>query len=282
MALIFDRRGRFSWLRTATLALLLAPAASLVVRTLTDALGADPPQELINRTGTWGIRVLVLALAVSPLRRLYDWPALTDLRRMIGVAAFAYIATHFSFYVWSQAFDVPKVASEIVLRLYLTIGFVTLLCLSTLAATSTDAMVRRLGSKNWRRLQSIVYALAILGLVHYWLQVRLQDYQDPLIVNGVLLFLFALRWAVPKRGPLGRWRPLALAIGCVLLTGLGEALFLNAWIGAPMAPVLEAQFGTASGIRPAWIVAAFIVPPALVAVPVQWRKADSPQRHERA
>ena len=280
MALIFDRRGRFSWLRTATLLLLLAPAANLVFRTLTGDLGADPPQELINRAGTWGIRILVLALAVTPLRRLYDWPSLADLRRMIGVAAFAYLATHFGFYVWDQQFDVAKVASEIVQRLYLVIGFTTLLGLSALAATSTDAMVKRLGGKNWRRLHMIVYALALLGLTHYWLQVRLQDYQDPLIVSGVLLFLFALRWAVPRRGPVSPWRALELALGCVLLTALGEVLFLGLWFGAPMEKVLMAQWSLSAGLRPAWIVAAIVVPVALAAFVVRWvRKDNSPQRH---
>jgi sulfoxide reductase heme-binding subunit YedZ len=280
MALIFDRRGRFSWLRTGALLLLLAPAANLVFRTLTGDLGADPPQELINRTGTWGIRILVLALAVTPLRRLYDWAALADLRRMVGVTAFAYLATHFGLYVWEQQFDVSKVASEILLRLYLTIGFVTLLGLSTLAATSTDGMVKFLGGKNWRRLHTLVYPLALLGLTHYWLQVRLQDYQDPLIVSGVLLFLFALRWAVPKRGAITPWRALMLAIGCVLLTGIGEVLFLGFWFGAPMDRVLEAQWNLSAGLRPAWIVAAILVPVALgVFVVRRVRGRGSPQRH---
>ena len=277
MALIFDRRGRFSWLRTATLLLLLAPAANLVFRTLTGDLGADPPQELINRAGTWGIRILVLALAVTPLRRLYDWPALADLRRMIGVAAFAYLATHFGFYVWDQQFDAAKVASEIVSRLYLAIGFATLLGLSALAATSTDAMVKRLGGKSWRRLHYLVYPLALLGLTHYWLQVRLADYQDPLIVSGVLLFLFALRWAVPRRGPVSPWRALELAIGCVLLTGLGEILFLGFWFGAPMEKVLMAQWSLSAGVRPAWVVAAIVVPVALAAFAVRWVRARRAQ-----
>lgn len=280
MALIFDRRGRFSWLRTVTLGLLLLPAANLVFRTLTDDLGADPPQELINQAGTWGIRILVLALAVTPLRRLYDWPALADLRRMIGVTAFAYIATHFGFYVWDQQFDVAKVASEVVQRLYLAIGFTTLLGLSALAATSTDGMVKRLGGRNWRWLHRLVYPLTILGLTHYWLQVRLQDYQDPLIVSGVLLFLFALRWAVPRRGPVSPWRALELALGCVVLTGLGEILFLGFWFGAPMEKVLAAQFSLSAGLRPAWIVAAIVVSAALLAFVLRWvkRKSDSPQR----
>jgi len=271
MALIFDRRGRFSWLRTATLLLLLLPAANLVFRTLTGDLGADPPQELINRAGTWGIRILVLALAVTPLRRLYDWPALADLRRMIGVTAFAYLATHFGFYVWDQQFDPAKVASEIVSRLYLAIGFTTLLGLSALAATSTDAMVKRLGGKNWRRLHRLVYPLALLGLTHYWLQVRLADYQDPLIVSGVLLYLFALRWAVPKRGAVSPWQALMLAIGCVLLTGIGEVLFLGLWFGAPMDRVLDAQWNLSAGLRPAWIVAAILVPAALGVFAVRYR-----------
>ena len=106
---------------------------------------------------------------------------------------------------------------------------------------------------------------------------RLADYQDPLIVSGVLLFLFALRWAVPRRGPVSPWRALELAIGCVLLTGLGEILFLGFWFGAPMEKVLMAQWSLSAGVRPAWVVAAIVVPVALAAFAVRWVRARRAQ-----
>ena len=258
-----DRRGAFSWLRAATFVLLMLPAAQLAARAALGTLGAEPIQAIINGTGTWGIRILVLALAVTPLARLWRRPRLVIVRRMIGVVAFAYLATHFVFFWWSHAFDAAKVASEIALRFYLTVGFVTLLGLAALAATSTDAMTKRLGGRAWRRLHRTVYGLALGGLLHYFLQARLQDYIDPVIVAGMLIFLFALRWLVPKRGAIGAGRAIALAIFSVVATGLGEALFLNLWIGADMLRVLEAQIDTGAGTRPAWIVAAFVLPVAL-------------------
>src|SRR6185295_6134271 len=102
----------------------------------------------------------MISLAVTPLRRVARFNHLVDVRRMIGVGAFVYAAAHISLYVADQMFDLWKVASEIVLRLYLTIGFIALLGLMALAATSTDAMVRRLGAKRWQRLHQAIYVIA--------------------------------------------------------------------------------------------------------------------------
>jgi sulfoxide reductase heme-binding subunit YedZ len=238
----------------------MLPAAWLVGRAAFDALGAEPVEELINRTGTWGIRIFVTALAVSPLRRLYNWPALMTVRRMVGLVAFFYLATHFALYGWSQALDIPKIASEIVRRLYLTIGFTALLGLAALAATSTDAAIRKLGGRRWKQLHRIVYLAAILGIVHHWMQARLQDYLDPLFLSGILVWLAALRWATPRSGPIPPLRALLLAISCVVLTALGEALYLNLWVGADMLAVLVANITGAAGTRPAWIAAAVVLP----------------------
>ena len=106
---------------------------------------------------------LMISLAVTPLRRIARFNQLVDVRRMIGVGAFVYAAAHISLYVADQMFDLWKVASEIVLRLYLTIGFVALLGLAALAATSTDGMVRRLGGKRWQRLHQAIYGIGAAG-----------------------------------------------------------------------------------------------------------------------
>src|SRR5690606_18658997 len=107
-------------------------------RQLAGALGAEPLDELIHQTGLWTIRLLFLSLAVTPLRQIFRVPALAAVRRQVGVAAFAYGAVHLSLYVTDQRFDLGTVASEIVLRVYLTIGMTGLLILLALAATSTD------------------------------------------------------------------------------------------------------------------------------------------------
>src|SRR5712691_6057928 len=123
-----DRRGRLSALRIATLALLLFPFGLAVATAFTeDGFGARPINDLIHRAGYWTLVFLLLALAVTPLRRIARFGGLVDVRRMIGVGAFCYAATHIALFVTDQMFDLLKVASEIALRLYLTIGFLALM-----------------------------------------------------------------------------------------------------------------------------------------------------------
>ncbi len=159
-----DRRGRLSPLRLGALALLLLPLAIAAHAYATAGFGARPLNDLIHRTGYWALIFLGLSLAVTPLRRVARFGNLIDIRRMIGVGAFVYIATHLLLYVADQSYDLVKVASEIVKRLYLTIGFIAWLGLAVLAATSTDAIVRRLGGMNWRRLHQAIYVIGLLAL----------------------------------------------------------------------------------------------------------------------
>ena len=140
--------GRFSALKLAVFLALLALAALLAVDALTGGLGARPWDAAIHRVGWWTVVFLLASLAVTPLRRSLRWNALISVRRMIGVTVFAAAVLHLVLYAGQEAWDLWKVGSEIVLRIYLTIGFVALLGLAALAATSTDAMVRRLGGKR--------------------------------------------------------------------------------------------------------------------------------------
>src|SRR5262245_14459025 len=130
--------------------LIAVPAALTAYDFAMGNLGARPVTEAIHQIGLWGIRFLFLALAITPLRQLWRWNRLAVWRLNIGVASFFYLVVHFLLYVFDQKFDLAKVASEIVLRYYLTIGFIALLGLAALAVTSTDAMTRRLGGKRWR------------------------------------------------------------------------------------------------------------------------------------
>src|SRR6266853_5510379 len=137
-----DNRGRLSALRIATLAFLLWPIALAIVAWQTEIrFEARPLNDLIHRAGFWMLMFLLLALAVTPLRRIARFGQLVDVRRMIGVGAFCYGAAHVTLYIVDQMFDLANVASEIVLRVYLTIGFTALLGLGALAAASNDAMV---------------------------------------------------------------------------------------------------------------------------------------------
>src|SRR5437588_5800354 len=146
-----DRRGRLSALRMATLCLLALPILLAVVAAFSEeGFGARPLNDLIHRAGYWALVFLLLALAVTPLTRIARFGKLMDVRRMIGVGAFCYALTHILLYVADQMLDLAKVGSEIVLRLYLTIGFTALTGLAVLAMTSTDGWVRRLGPQRWQ------------------------------------------------------------------------------------------------------------------------------------
>src|SRR5262245_4408562 len=141
-----DRRGRISALRIATLAYLLLPIALVVAAAFTEErFGPRPINDLIHRAGFWMLMFLLTTLAVTPLARIARFGQLVDVRRMIGVGAFCYGVVHILLYVVDQMYDLFKVSSEIVLRLYLTIGFSALIGLAVLALTSTDGMVRNLG-----------------------------------------------------------------------------------------------------------------------------------------
>src|SRR6202142_4566221 len=151
-----DRRGRLSPLRIGTLTLLLFPLAKALVDAQSIVHGARPINDMIHRAGFWGLVFLGVTLAVTPLRRIARYGNLIDVRRMLGVGAFCYIATHLTLFTASQMFDLGKVAHEISHRWYLIVGGTAWLGLATLAATSTDGMVRRLGALRWRRLHQAV------------------------------------------------------------------------------------------------------------------------------
>jgi sulfoxide reductase heme-binding subunit YedZ len=274
-----DRRGAFSALRAAAFAAVLAPAAALVARAAAGGLGADPVEAAMNDAGTWALRLLLASLAISPLRRIGPWPGLIGVRRMIGLAAFGYAAGHLALFVADQGFDLGRAAAEIAMRPYLAVGFATVAGLSALAATSFDAAIRALGAERWRRLHAIAAGLAAAGLAHAWLQVRLQDYAEPLALSGALAFLLLARVA---GGDMTPGRALALAVAAAGLTALGEAAFLGAWVGAPAAPVLAANLSLDLGLRPAGWTLLLTAAPALAALALRAGSAAFPRRGSRA
>jgi sulfoxide reductase heme-binding subunit YedZ len=191
-----DRAGRFSWLKALVLLECCWPGLWLAFGLAHHELGPRPLNEAIREAGDFAVRVLVTSLAVAPARVIFDWPRVMLVRRMLGVTAAAYVLGHFSLYVADQQFVLPHVASEIVHRFYLTIGFCALLGLSALLATSTDAMMRRLG-RSWRRLHRLVYGLSFLALVHYFLQAK-ADVTDAVLLAGLYAWLMMWR-ALPRR-----------------------------------------------------------------------------------
>lgn len=187
-----DRRGRLSRLRVAALAFLLTPVAIAAWDADTIWHGARPLNDVIHRAGFWTLVFLMASLAIAPLRRITRWGQLLDVRRMIGVGAFVFGFAHLSLYAADQMYDIAKIASEIVLRIYLTVGAVALSGLAVLAATSTDAMVRRLGGLRWQRLHYAAYGIGVLALLHYFQQVK-ADVSAPTFAAGVFAWLMGYR-----------------------------------------------------------------------------------------
>ena len=250
-----DYGGRLSPLKLAVFIALFAPALWVMVAFPLGWLGARPTNEAIHQIGLWALRLIFIALAITPLRAVLQWQRLILVRRMVGVAAFSYAITHLLLYAASEAFDLVKVASEIVLRIYLTIGFAALLGLSALAATSTDGMVRRLG-RRWQMLHRLVYLIALLAVIHYWMQSKLEIW-EPTIMAGIYVWLMgyrllARRLAVRGRLPLAWIGALGLVVG--LLTAAGEALYFRLAYGADPGRVIEANWSLILGLRPAVVV----------------------------
>ena len=250
-----DRAGRLSALKLAVLLAAIGPACWIVLQGLFADLGPRPVNELIHQTGSWAVRFLVLSLAVTPLRRLANWSRLIIVRRMLGVTAMAYAVMHLTLYVGDQKFDLWKVGTEIVLRFYLTIGFVALTGLIVLGMTSTDDMIKRLGAKRWQRLHRCVYGIAGLALIHFFLQSKL-DVSEATLVTGVTVLLLGHRLML-KLG-LGK-TPLSVP-ALAVLSGAATVLIEAGWYygksGVPVGRVLAANLNLAMAVRPAWWVLA--------------------------
>ena len=268
MAPWLDKRGAFAPFKTIVFTALFVPGAWLAYEYLVRALGPRPITEIVHESGLWAIRLLFITLAVTPLRQAWRWPELIAVRRMTGLAALAYASLHLVAYTADQAFDLGKAASEIVVRTYLTIGAAALVALVPLGVTSTQGMMRRLGGKRWRRLHQASYAIALLAVVHFFWQSKL-DITEPVIMAGLYLWLMSWRlWHPPVAGrgvALATWLA-AAALVSALLTSLGEAAYYHLRVGAKLERMLDANLSLDAGIRPGWVVFAICLAAAGVAV----------------
>jgi sulfoxide reductase heme-binding subunit YedZ len=275
-----DYSGRFSALKAPVFAALFVPGMVTLYWFEADRLGARPLIEANHETGLWGIRLLALALAITPFRQIFAQPRIVLLRRMIGVAAFTYLVIHFCFYVADQKYAVGTVASEIARRFYLTIGFATLLVLLSLAVTSTDGMMRRL-RRRWQTLHRLVYLAAIVGTVHYFIQVKLNVYEPTWfagIIGWLLIYRLLAHWFGVQRTS-SIWALALLSIGVGILTALGEYGYYAIFTGVRAERVWQANFMLRAGLRPGWIVMAFGITVTILAtlwrVVEKWR-SDAP------
>ena len=173
--------------------LALLPLVRLVAGFLLNRLGANPIELITRSTGTWTLTFLLITLSVTPLRQITGWHWLLRLRRMFGLFTFFYVCLHFTTYIWlDQFFDWPEIWKDILKRRFIWIGFSAFVMLVPLAATSTNAAVRSMGSRNWQRLHRLVYVIAVCGVIHYWWLVK-KDVTQPLIYGSVLTVLLGYR-----------------------------------------------------------------------------------------
>lgn len=179
-------------LRVAIWVACLLPLARLVWLGTSDGLGANPIEFVTRSTGTWTLVILLATLCVTPLRQLTGWTELVRVRRLLGLFAFFYACVHFSIWIGvDQFFDWPAMLKDILKRPFITVGFAGLLLLVPLAVTSTDAMRRRL-KRNWARLHMLVYAVPVLGVLHYWWLVK-KGVQTPFPYTVAVVVLLVWR-----------------------------------------------------------------------------------------
>jgi sulfoxide reductase heme-binding subunit YedZ len=185
-------------LKPVAFVLCLLPAALAVWDGFTGGLGANPIEEITHRTGITTLTLLMVTLAVTPARVLLDVPALVLLRRMLGLFAFFYVASHFSIYLFDQFFSLEFILEDILERPYVTVGFTSFVLLIPLAVTSTNGWVKRLGGKRWQLLHRLVYVAAAGGVLHFLWKVKAEE-QRPVVYGLVLVGLLGFRlWTIRR------------------------------------------------------------------------------------
>ncbi|MDP6604373.1 MAG: protein-methionine-sulfoxide reductase heme-binding subunit MsrQ [Rhodospirillales bacterium] len=184
----------------------LAPLAWLVWLATTGGLGANPIEACNRFLGEWALRFLIITLAITPARIVFGAGPLIRFRRMLGLFAFAYVCLHLTSYVvLDQFFDWGEIWADIVKRNFITVGMIGFVLLVPLAATSTNAMVRRLGGRRWRNLHRLVYVTGVAGVVHFYMMVK-ADVREPLVYAAIVAVLLGFRIVYASRRRLAKGR----------------------------------------------------------------------------
>lgn len=160
-----------------------------------DNLGANPLEYITRNTGDWTLYFLCITLAITPLRKLLAWHWLIRLRRMLGLYSFFYASLHFLTFLWfDHFFDISDMWRDIVKRPFITVGSIAFVLLLPLAITSNNAMIRRLGGKQWQLLHRLIYLIAPLGVLHYfWMKAGKNLLLQPLLFAAIVSALLGLR-----------------------------------------------------------------------------------------
>ncbi|ACB96493.1 sulfite oxidase heme-binding subunit YedZ [Beijerinckia indica] len=272
-----DRRGHFAPLKALVFAGVCMPALWLLASTFNDHLGSRPLTVALHESGLWSIRFLVLSLAITPLSQAMGSMRLSAVRRILGVSVFAYAALHFVLYLIDQQGDVGKIFNEITARPYLTLGFIALCGLALMAATSTDRIIAWLGTETWQNVQSLVYAIALLATLHFFMQAKI-DVTEPIWMGGLFGLLGLIRFARKMFGDLSALALALLSLLAALLTAFGEAFWYHLSIGAPLGQILLANGDFSFSVRPAW----YVLAGGLVLALIRLYRAPLPKRTRRS
>ena len=175
--------------------LALLPFAWLVYAAAFNALGANPPEALIRSLGDWTLRSLCLVLAITPVRVLTGTPALARFRRMLGLFVFFYAMLHMLAYAWfDMGLDGGAIVRDIPKRPFILVGFIALLILAALAATSFNRAIKWLGGARWRVLHQAVYGVAGLALLHFfWMRAAKNNFAEVFVYAAILALLLGWR-----------------------------------------------------------------------------------------
>lgn len=190
--------GRF---KPALFVLCLTPFLRWFYLGYTDGLTANPVEFITRSSGFWTLAMLLLTLAVTPLRQWLDQPALVRVRRMLGLFAFFYVVLHLlTWIILDRNLDISSMITDVLDRTFIFVGMAAFLLMLPLAMTSTQGWMRRLG-KNWTRLHKAVYAIGVLGIVHFWLmRAGKHDFSEPTLYGTLLALLLLWRVARAWRG----------------------------------------------------------------------------------
>lgn len=259
-------KQKIFWLRLVTLIGLCLPALELAWRWYSGDLEPRPVTVATHATGDWAVIFLMMSLAMTPARALFDWMPLVQIRRRIGVAAALYAGAHFLIYVLDQKWNLVVVATEIIKRFYLTIGFVALLALVILAVTSTDGWQKQL-RRNWKRLHWLIYPAAFIAIIHFFIQSKVKI-GEPAFTAG--LFAWLMLWRVlPSKLQRSYLGLAVLAVASTFAAVVFEAAWYSLVNGRDPTTVLLANVDPELAFRPAQKV---LIASLLVIVAVALRR----------
>ena len=172
----------------------LVPLALLAFDGWRGKLGANPVEFFLRTTGVLTLIFLLITLSVTPLRKLFGWNSLIKFRRMLGLYSIFYGFLHLVTYsIFDKSLSLSAIAADVWQRPFIAVGMLAFFLLIPLAVTSTNGMIKRLGGKNWARLHKLIYPIAVLGVVHFWMIVK-SDIFYPLLFALVLAFLLGYRF----------------------------------------------------------------------------------------